>query len=94
MVGGWCCFPSSWGDWGPESWWQESHGKCGVAVLTGPSVLACCLKRHFPGYPKSRGFPGRREAAEAAQQGWGKEGLEPGSSSATLSGMRVSVRLC
>lgn len=60
--------PSSWGAWGQESWWQESCGKCGVAALTIPDVLACSLKRHFPVYPKSGGFPGRREAAEAAQQ--------------------------
>ena len=56
-------------------------------------MLACCLKRYSPVYPKSSGFTGRREAAEAAQQQWGKEGLEPGSSSATRSGTCESICL-
>lgn len=85
---GWCCFPQC-----QENWWQESCGKCAVAVLTSSVVLACCLKRHFPVYPKSSGLPGRREAVEVAQQGWDKEGLEPGSSSAALSGACESVCL-
>lgn len=63
-------FPSS-----RRAWGQDNHGKCGVAVLTSPIVLACCLKRCFPVYPKSSMLLGKRDllkllSRDAARRGW------------------------